>query len=69
MFSARRRLAPAAARRPRCWRLLAIGVSACGSGNPREVEEGEVVKVGGLKYTVIFSRYLNPKTTTRTPPT
>ena len=39
--------------------LLAIGVSACGTGNPREVEEGEVVKVGGLKYTVIFSRYLN----------
>lgn len=39
--------------------LLAIGVSACGSGNPRSVEEGEVVKVGGLKYTVIFSRYLN----------
>ncbi|HEY2056531.1 MAG TPA: hypothetical protein VGH14_21570 [Solirubrobacterales bacterium] len=39
--------------------LLAIGVSACGSGNPREVEEGEVVKVGGLEYTVIFSRYLN----------
>jgi hypothetical protein len=39
--------------------LLAIGVSACGSGNPREVEEGEVVKVGHLEYTVIFSRYLN----------
>lgn len=39
--------------------LLAIGVSACGSDNPREVEEGEVVKVGGLKYTVVFSRYLN----------
>jgi hypothetical protein len=39
--------------------LLAIGVSACGSGNPREVEEGEVVKVGGLKYSVVFSRYLN----------
>jgi hypothetical protein len=39
--------------------LLAIGVSACGSGDPREVEEGEVVQVGGLKYTVIFSRYLN----------
>lgn len=39
--------------------LLAIGISACGSGNPHEVEEGEVVKVGGLKYTVIFSRYLN----------
>jgi hypothetical protein len=39
--------------------LLAIGVSACGSGDPRNVEEGEVVKVSGLKYTVIFSRYLN----------
>jgi hypothetical protein len=39
--------------------LLAIGVSACGSGDPRKVEEGEVVKVGGLKYTVVFSRYLN----------
>jgi len=39
--------------------LLAIGVSACGSGDPRKVEEGEVVKVGGLKYSVIFSRYLN----------
>jgi hypothetical protein len=39
--------------------LLAIGVSACGSGDPHEVEEGEVVKVNGLKYTVIFSRYLN----------
>jgi hypothetical protein len=39
--------------------LLAIGVSACGSGHPRNVEEGEVVEVGGLKYTVIFSRYLN----------
>ena len=39
--------------------LLAIGVSGCGSGNPREVEEGEVVKVGSLEYTVVFSRYLN----------
>jgi hypothetical protein len=39
--------------------LLLIGVTACGSGDPREVEEGEVVKVGGLKYTVVFSRYLN----------
>jgi hypothetical protein len=39
--------------------LLAIGVSACGSGDPHEVEEGEIVKVGGLKYSVIFSRYLN----------
>jgi hypothetical protein len=40
--------------------VLALGVSACGSGDPREVEEGEIVKVGGLKYSVIFSRYLNP---------
>jgi hypothetical protein len=40
--------------------VLALGVSACGSGDPREVAEGEVVEVGGLKYTVIFSRYLNP---------
>jgi hypothetical protein len=39
--------------------LVAIGVSACGSGDPHEVEEGEVVKVNGLKYTVVFSRYLN----------
>lgn len=39
--------------------LLAIGVSACGSGDPHQVEEGEVVKVNHLKYTVIFSRYLN----------
>jgi hypothetical protein len=39
--------------------LLALGVSACGSGDPSEVEEGEVVKVNGLKYSVIFSRYLN----------
>ncbi|HTT93709.1 MAG TPA: hypothetical protein VMF55_03500 [Solirubrobacterales bacterium] len=39
--------------------VLALGVAACGSGDPREVEEGEVVKVNHLKYTVIFSRYLN----------
>jgi len=26
---------------------------------PHEVEEGEVVKVDGVKYTVVFSRYLN----------
>ncbi len=39
--------------------LIVVGVTACGSGNPREVEEGEVVTVGKLEYTVIFSRYLN----------
>ena len=58
MFSAHRRIAlPLFA--ALMLGLLAIGVSACGSGDPRSVEEGEVVKVGGLKYTVIFSRYLN----------
>jgi hypothetical protein len=40
--------------------VLALGVAACGSGDPREVEEGEVVRIGGLKYSVVFSRYLNP---------
>jgi hypothetical protein len=41
--------------------VLALGVAACGSSDePRDVEEGEVVKVGGLKYSVVFSRYLNP---------
>ena len=39
--------------------LLAIGVSACGSSDSQEVEEGEVVTVNHLHYTVIFSRYLN----------
>ncbi len=40
--------------------VLGLGVAACGSGEPREVEEGEIVRIGGLKYSVIFSRYLNP---------
>ena len=41
--------------------VLSLAVSACGSSDDsREVEEGEVVKVGGLKYSVVFSRYLNP---------
>ncbi|HKZ14668.1 MAG TPA: hypothetical protein VJL81_12575 [Solirubrobacterales bacterium] len=40
--------------------VLGLGVAACGGGEPREVEEGEVVRIGGLKYTVVFSRYLNP---------
>jgi hypothetical protein len=39
--------------------LILVGVTACGSGNPREVEEGEVITVGKLEYTVVFSRYLN----------
>lgn len=40
--------------------VLALGVAGCGSDEPREVEEGEIVKIGGLKYSVIFSRFLNP---------
>lgn len=41
--------------------VLALGVAACGSSSDEhEVEEGEVVKIGGLKYSVIFSRFLNP---------
>jgi hypothetical protein len=40
---------------------LALAVSACGSSSDEhEVGEGEVVKIGGLKYSVIFSRFLNP---------
>jgi hypothetical protein len=38
---------------------LLIGVTGCGSGDPSEVEEGEVVKVGSMEYQVVFSRYLN----------
>jgi hypothetical protein len=41
---------------------LALGVSACGySSSSKNVSEGESVSLGELKYTVIFSRYLNPK--------
>jgi hypothetical protein len=40
---------------------LAIFVSACGySSDSKDVVEGEVVKLGDLKYQVIFSRFLNP---------
>jgi hypothetical protein len=43
--------------------VVAVGltVSACGeSESHHEVVEGEVLKLGDLKYTVTFSRYLNP---------
>lgn len=41
---------------------LALGVSACGySSDSKSVVEGESVSLGELKYTVIFSRFLNPK--------
>ncbi len=41
--------------------VLSLAVSACGSSDDsHEVEEGEIVKIGGLKYSVVFSRYLNP---------
>jgi hypothetical protein len=40
---------------------LALTVSACGyESDSKDVVEGEVVKLGGLKYQVIFSRFLNP---------
>lgn len=41
--------------------LVAVGVSACGyESHSKEVEEGEPVELGELKYNVTFSRYLNP---------
>jgi hypothetical protein len=40
---------------------LGAALSACGGGEPRHVEEGEVLNLGDLKYTVTFSRYLNPE--------
>jgi len=39
---------------------LTLFVSACGwSNDSKDVVEGEVVKLGELKYQVIFSRFLN----------
>jgi hypothetical protein len=39
---------------------LTLFVSACGySSDSRQVVEGEVVKLGELKYQVVFSRFLN----------
>ena len=41
--------------------LLAFALSACGySSDSKSVAEGEVVKLGELKYQVVFSRFLNP---------
>jgi hypothetical protein len=37
-----------------------VGLSACGSSESEHVVEGQVLKLGELKYTVTFSRYLNP---------
>jgi hypothetical protein len=40
---------------------LSLALSACGySSESKDVVEGEVVKLGELKYQVIFSRFLNP---------
>jgi hypothetical protein len=40
---------------------LSVGVTACGySSDSKDVVEGQVVKLGELKYQVIFSRFLNP---------
>lgn len=39
---------------------LALTLTACGyESEPKDVVEGEVVKLGQLKYQVIFSRFLN----------
>jgi hypothetical protein len=41
--------------------VLSLFVSACGySNDSKDVVEGEVVKLGDLKYQVVFSRFLNP---------
>jgi hypothetical protein len=41
--------------------LMALGLAACGyTDNSTNVKEGEVLNLGELKYTVAFSRYLNP---------
>lgn len=41
--------------------VLSTTVTACGwSSDSKDVVEGEVVELGGLKYQVIFSRFLNP---------
>src|SRR4029078_12878155 len=40
--------------------LLVVGVSACGyESDSKEVDEGQSVELGELKYNVTFSRYLN----------
>jgi hypothetical protein len=39
---------------------LGVVLSGCGSSDSKHVEEGEVIKLGPLKYQVTFSRYLNP---------
>jgi hypothetical protein len=39
---------------------LGTALSACGSSESHSVSEGEVLELGPLKYTVTFSRYLNP---------
>jgi hypothetical protein len=41
--------------------VLASSLSACGySSDSKDVVEGQVVEINGLKYQVIFSRFLNP---------
>jgi hypothetical protein len=43
---------------------LSVGVSACGySSDSKQVNEGESLTLGDLKYNVTFSRYLNPNDT------
>lgn len=58
-MSRRNRFAPLLA--ALAFAVLALAVSACGYENKsKDVVEGEVVKLGALKYQVVFSRFLNP---------
>jgi hypothetical protein len=40
--------------------LMAAILAACGEENELEVEEGVPVELGGLRYNVVLTRFLNP---------
>jgi hypothetical protein len=42
---------------------FAVALAACGASESTDVSEGQPVKLGDLKYNVLFSRYLNPNDT------
>ncbi len=43
---------------------VAVGAAGCGySSDSKDVVEGEPVKLGDVKYNVVFSRFLNPNDT------
>lgn len=56
-----RRLLPLQALAALLLLVLSLGAAGCGySSDEKEVEEGEPVTLGELKYNAIFSRFLNP---------